>query len=990
MSHRPLRFLVVFASGLGLVWALGIGPGGSFLGGGHKTRARTEADRADLGREAPDPGSGVSMHDIEIPVREEEEPGEPPVLKYVVVVGELVGQIGRRMPARDVHITVFNKKLPPDERQLARVQGEEAIITFDGVPDPRSGFRDTKIREMTLTTDVRVDYLADDGSVATTLTCQHLDLSDVRFRVPGKAIIEQEGLTFSGEGLTYDKETGIFRFEHDVVARVTRFSLPGSDDEEQRGDEESAGPPPEKTIRCAGPFTFVPAEKPDDSTASEDTDLAEAVGGGVLTFENGVVATQGDTILDRCERLVMHVDKAGQDSGADGPPGEDAADAGRSELEITHVEAYGPLGEPARLRDPRATLLADVMLLEPASGGQAVVLRGSPRILDAAPNPSDDASTTRLSAGADREIRIEPDATAAGESADSTPPPEGPKTLLVSLLDGAWLRSESDDVARRFELGGDRLELILAQIEPDAALDAAPAESRGDTDATMALERLLAEGDARGSFSKGSFRGQRIEGRPRAGAAGETTDAFELRVSPDPTVDLVLSAPDAEVPRRAVVTTRDGELRYVPPMRREDPLQAIFTGRTEVSLFESDQIATSLEARDSLIVELAQDGEQRGLRSMVADGAVAFRSPRDGVSGGADRLRLLPAGTDQYKVVLDGSPAVCSRATEAGSDQVIRSRHIEYDPSSGHLRAVDRVDGVSTTMPGLAQDGSPGGPDHAPGKLSCRVLDVFQHRLADGEEELVVDAREAVAFDDPVRGVAATGAGMEYRRSTGRIRLEGDGAQPARVRRQRAQHGTPDVDSEPEVSIVAPLILLDQTDESLVAPTDGRVELVTTDARTGSRSRVVASSRGPIEYRGDRLLLRDEVLVRFRQDGEERRALWCDMATVVFRSESEQDAPERGSSGPATSGFDHLLAEGRVHLEQTEPRPLIGEGETLEWRVEGGRQVMILRGVHPKAWVDGLLTNRRLRYVADRFRLYEDTGEFEVENGEFSFVEDGR
>ena len=130
----------------------------------------------------------------------------------------------------------------------------------------------------------------------------------------------------------------------------------------------------------------------------------------------------------------------------------------------------------------------------------------------------------------------------------------------------------------------------------------------------------------------------------------------------------------------------------------------------------------------------------------------------------------------------------------------------------------------------------------------------------------------------------------------------------------------------------------------LDCPDNGEMVLTRGATENAGETTVVARSVGPIAYRAEKLTLEQRVVVTFQEDGVERRALWCDTATVLFR---EDDGGDGASGGTSMAGLDKLIAVGRVHIEQSEPRPLIGEGQTLEWWVEGDDQVMLLKGLRP-------------------------------------------
>ena len=250
-----------------------------------------------------------------------------------------------------------------------------------------------------------------------------------------------------------------------------------------------------------------------------------------------------------------------------------------------------------------------------------------------------------------------------------------------------------------------------------------------------------------------------------------------------------------------------------------------------------------------------------------------------------------------------------------------------------------------------------------PGTLTCDDLTVTLPS-EDGSGEVVVDARGNVVFEDTAEGLVSKCSHLHYEQSLGRIELRGVEDRPARVRRVSMDPTTEDGSGETEVSIVGPVIYIDQETRQLDCPEDGRVVMVQ-PARVGSDGerkkdqRVVARSKGPVQFANDELTLRRRVVVTFEEDGEEAQALWCDLATVHFHSESGPTAPAVTSgSTDALSGFDRIVAEGRVHMEQISPRELVGEGQRLEWWIEDGQRGMVWSGTRPQCWVTGLMSDK--------------------------------
>lgn len=1093
MTHTMLRFLVVFGIGVGLVWALGIGPGGSWFGE-HPAKGRDEAPPASGNRPPatiPSPEDGIQVRGLAIPVREEleDEPGVQ-VLKYWLRLGESVGGIEKHMRARNVQIEIHNKKAGDQDKIKANVHGAAALILFKTTPDPRSNFSDAEIEHMTLSEGVVVEYLDEEtGKAVTTLRSEVLELSDESFHAPGPAVIVQEGLYFEGEDLTYDKATGIFRFERNVTARVSRFSLPGAAaDPDPSGDGSDSGDEPvpvEKVIRCAGPCTFRPAEEPLDDAVSDpvarapdrdrDQDLTEVLGGGTLTFEDNVVATQGESILQNCAKLILHVDKEADKedpadpdlAGSEPEPGTDVEDGAappsddvakidakidaktdsktdEGKLGISRMEAYGSPGQRASLTDPRGELHGEVILLEPTDAGQEIVLRGSPEIKNVVagtPTPSTDevgdpSAATRISGGAKDEIRVRPiqadePETAASASEDPVEPAEPIERMALELRNrDAWLAAESSDPSKSFRLAGDKVDLLFRKVPapvdsdptPDEATpeEATPDEAtpdeqsppKEDASDSFELERLFAEGKASVAFAMGSFRGDRIVGSPSE--PGADVSSFEIVVTPNPVVHLDLPRdPEKEGSKDLAVDiqTDAGSLTYAPPADDTSPTAVNMKGKTHVAFHEDGVRVTTLDAEESVDVEF-QVGGASGIKSLVAAGSVVFESERQGVRGSGDSLVLIPIGAGEFKMDLRGSPAEVTQAVDDAEPRVIRARRIIYDPETGKLHAEDDVDGVIATLPGFGPEvadaeasssnsnNSPSDTDTEPAKsgaLRARVLDVTPIKAADGTDDLLVEAVGLVSFRDPQQGVDATGHRLVYRESAADATLYGTEDTPAKVVRvEEKDPAASDADETPStVSIKGPMILINKATQRLSCPRDGVVVLVRQDKVSKTKNRVAANASGPIVYQNDQLVLRDQVLIRFEADGKETRALWSDVATVVFAAK-DVGAREGGGGGADSAnasgnlGFEYLLAEGRVHIEQNEPRPLVGEGDTLEWRQIEGRDVMILKGIHPRAWVEGLMTNRHLRYVADTFRFFQGTDQFEVENGEFTFIGDER
>ena len=508
-----------------------------------------------------------TLEEGRIPVKEPhpEHPGVE-IFKYEVRFGSSAGRISKRMNVKDVVIDIYAKELPPDNRVIARVNGSDAVIVFPTAPDPHEGFRGAELESMTLTQDVLVEYLDEEtGEVLTTLRTDHLELSDAEFYAPGRAVIEQEGLYFAGDELRYDKASRSFSFQRNVEVRGTSFRLPGADD---GADPQPDSPAPAvmKKITCRGPFVYMPTpeaepasgeEDPGEETTdpsadpTDDLDLSQAIGGGLLTFSDRVVASQGETRLV-CERLEItldHVDETPTDeTPADQTPTDDVAESDDDEaaLDVTRMLAFGAPGSPATLIDAQGKLVADRISLDKTGGGQVIKLIGEPRIEDARLGSDENASS--ISARCAHEIELVPKtreevATLLGlDPADPAILPAPAEYMVLQLRDDARLEVDDPDPNKSLELTAADIDLLFERAEPpaeavpeeggDLATDDPATDAAGEAPApTFSLMQLVARGDAVGTFPAGEFRGDRIVTSPKG-------DAFELVISPNPSVNM--------------------------------------------------------------------------------------------------------------------------------------------------------------------------------------------------------------------------------------------------------------------------------------------------------------------------------------------------------------------------------------------------------------------------------------------------------------------
>ncbi len=966
-----VRFMLVLFSGVVLVWIFGVQSGEDLLGR-RVARERAEGSASTAAVETSangEPRADVSLTDAVIPVREalEDDPSVH-VLKYTISIGATKSGPSKRMPAEDVRIDIYNKKPKPDERVVARVHGDRATLLFLTPPDVTGGFRDAAIDAMTLYENVLVEYLDEAGRTMTTLETAELDLSDQSFRSNARCTIRQEGLEIHGDGLAYDKKSGSFSFEKNVFVEGTRFGLP---DETSGRDPSETGvaPAPEtvRTITCDGRFTFVPDEPAeagdpggDGGNEGSSHEQLASIGGGVLTFRDRVVGKQAGSTLN-CELLEISLDKAAPRSNGEATDEDEDAS-----LDISQVVATGTAARPAVLVDARGTIRGETLTLVKTDDGQVLTVVGDPQIADA--RLGDDG--TIISAGAKREIRLRPKPVTQ-DVATNDPDPGSDVAMaertVLELRVGAFLETKSAAPENDFRIDGDEIDVEFARAAPP---DEGPAAT-----SSLELLGLRSTGGARGTFAGGGFTGDVIEATPVASGGG--TSQFQIDVFPNPVVRLdTPPAKEGQKARAVVIRTEDGKLTYTPPDAPSDPTHAVFTGATTLTMREGDALLSTLTAQRTMTIEMTSDADETGLAALVAEGDVHFDSVEEGVVGDGDRLTLVPTSDGRQRVVLSGRPAIARTIDPSTGtpDKRVAARSITFDPETGRLHAVEEVEALaglklSVEGPGAAHDEGP------PGVLKCDELELLAR---EGTETILV-ATSRVVFDDPAKGLVAQGSRLVYRESQGFATLHGDGERFASVTRTEA--GADGAAESRHVTIHGPTIVLDQQTGSLHCPAAGTVTLVRPKSDTQKELRVVARSVGPIRYENGRLILTVDVAIGFAEDDRETRALLCDQATVLFAEASD------GESANGMGGLDKIIAVGRVHMEQTEPRALIAEGQRLEWTLLENDEEIFLSGSDPQCWVVGLLGDRDVRDEADWFRLRKNSEEVQAENGHTVFVD---
>ncbi|MFH0943796.1 MAG: hypothetical protein V2A76_01250 [Planctomycetota bacterium] len=952
MKSRVLtRFLLVLGVGLILVWIFGIDSDEGLLGRKSERVKVSEEEAAAAAKARRDPDSDVAVTGALIPVREElsDEPGVM-VRKYTVRIGYTASGNSKRMHAEEVAVDIFNGKAPPEERRIALIHGDEALIYFDSAPDAANGFKGAAITSMTLMKNVVVEYLDKDGVSLSELHSETLDLSDERFYVEGHAVILQEGLRVEGDELTYLKSDGSFSLERNVVVEGTRFALPSPDSGKADSGVELLDPAGEdgtaalKTITCDGRFTFVPEEAAEEAeevtvAAPDDTQVAQ-LGGGLLTFRENVVGAQGETELS-CDTLEITL--------ASLP----AAEAGgKKKLEVSHVLATGSVNRPATMTAPEGTLLGETVTLVKTDAGQVITLEGEPRILNARMGGSESGDGGSVfSAGAKSQIRFRPapapEAPPEGEAA--TAPAE--ESIVLELIEDAYLQTESEGEGDNFRIEGQKCDLEFARLPPDAS----DPEAKSGYD----LRQLLATGYPR------------VVMNSAAEAGGVPTDV---------TIQSLSNLTD---------------LTYTPAAPGQET-KAVFRGETELEVKEDGVVTTKLTSNRQLTILLGvadEEGGKGGFSSLVAEGEVVLENQSQNVHGTGDKMTLFPVEEGGYRLQLAGIPgdrAVATAGAEGEDRKVISGLLIDFDPKTGTLHATGQApDQVEAHFAGLdfASDfgaaREEGAPSEGQGLLLCDDLSVLS-----GEEGAppVVDATGNVAFDDPSRDISATCHRLYYEESLGVARLYGNEWKPATLTRSATPKNMADPSQEAAapprtVSISGPLLLLEKETGTLTCPDRGIVTMLSPGQEGGGKAqKITARSKGQIRYFQDRLVLHQEVVIGFEEDDSEIRALWCDVATVFF-SDSTVDEEQTSGIGDRAGGFDRIVADGRVHLEQIAPKDLIAEGQKLVWIRGTDDEVMFLSGTNPQCWVVGLLGDKNVRDEADWFRLYRNSNEVQAENG---------
>lgn len=976
---RVLRFLLVLLGGIALIWVLAIGPGGSLLGP-KKPRielpdavARTPSAAADSGA----PQESVSLGQATIPVREElkDRPGVK-VLKYQVYIGQTVGGMAKRMAAKDVRIDIYNKKPAPDERAVARVHGSDSLLNFSTAPDPAGGFRDASIESMTLLQDVLVEYLDESGNTATTLRCTRLELSNDQFTVPDRAFIDQPGLHIEGDHLLYDKSTGGFSFEKNVVVEGTRFGLPESEGSAAvPGDDPAVAEVP-KRIECAGGLTFEPAEEQDQKAprargkdgALDSTQLG-SLSGGLLTFRDRVIGSQGDSKL-YADRLEITLGKPDPSTVAATAPAGADSDRSRGKLDVRRVVATGTSEERARLVDRRGTLVGGTLTLEKTAAGQVVTMVGEPGILDGRlGDPADpEASKDTFTARAADSIRLHPAPvqTAASAPGDGAPAPE---TIVLELRKDGTLEMRGTDATKDFRIDGQSLDLAFDKSGSGAA-------------ETFALRELVATDRARATFASGDLSGDRIVATPRAGgAAGETS--FAVTVTPNPSVNLASTDEETGVASALAVASPNGRLDYVPAAAAGEVTRADFSGPTRLTRHLDGALDTTLDASKKLTIELKPDAAEAGsggLSSMTADGAVVFSSLSEGVAGRGEHLVLVPKDGGKQAFRLSGAPAWAKQdGGPSGENRELTASSIEFDPETNELHAVGSVEAIAAGLDlgaGIERErGAAADPNAAPGTLKCSELWI---RSGEGDAPPRIEASGDVSYDDAARRLAADADRLVYDGAAGLVYLYGTPSAPARIEQtDAAKEGA----KPSSVTVAGPELVLEQKTNVLTCARDGSILLTEPGATPAKDQRILARSQGPLRYANDRLVLQDEVVVTTSEGRSELRALWCDLLTAVF----DEVGSDRGQKGSAAT-LQRILGEGRVHLEQTEPRALTAEGQTFEWLL-GDEQALILRGTSPRCWIIGEQNGQRIRDEADEFRLYKDSERVDSVNGQSVYLD---
>ena len=926
-SRLLIRFSFVLVGGVILVWIFGVDSDEGLLGTKNERVkvSEEEARQAAKGRRNPD--SDVAVSGALIPVREElsDRPGVS-VRKYTVRIGYTASGASRKMHAEDVSVDIYNKKTPPEELLIARVHGDEAWINFQSAPDAANGFKDAEIDSMTLMQNVVVEYLNADGDSVSELHSETLDLSDQRFYVEGRAVITQEGMRVEGDGLTYLKDGGSFTLERNVKVEGTKFGLPATDSKDELGVVA-----PGAVSDAVATFKTITCDGkftfvPEEEPAVGTGDESEPDFGQMAKLGGGLLTFRDNVVASQDESSVA-CDQL-EITLKSLPPAEPG---GKKKLQVTHVVATGSPTRKATMTDPKGTLMGETVTLVETEAGQVITLNGEPRIKDA------HMGDTVFSAGARDQIRFRP-VKVEGVEAD---------TILLELIENAYLQTEGGAEGGDFRIEGKKFDLEFAKLpaEPGAAESGA---SQGSLD----LRQLLATG---------------------------SPQVLMNSVSKDGVATLV------------TIRSLSGDLVYTPPKSKDEQTQAVFNGATLLTVAEAAQVTTTLKSSDRLTILMDSPGTEGGggPSSLVAEGTVDFENSAQHVRGTGEKMTLFPSGDGKYRLSLAGTPDHLASATKGGPDEeakVISGLQIDFDPETGALVAERQVEARLAGLDfasGFGSGKTPEDPADSQAVLRCEKLTV----RPEGEDgTAVIEAEGSVVFDDPDQAIRANCYRLYYKETEGLARLFGNDLRPATLTRYAPGQQT---DGPPqEVSISGPLLLLEKATGRLTCAERGTVVLLRPAAdENGKAQKIAGRSRGPIRYFEDRLVLHQEVVIAFEEDQTETRAVWCDVATVFF-SEKQAD-PERASGNNSTAGgLDRIEAVGRVHLEQSAPKDLMGEGQKLVWILGSNDEVMTLSGTNPQCWVVGLLGDKNVRDEADWFRLDMKSNEVLAENGRTVLLKD--
>lgn len=992
LGRRLILLSCLLAGGVAIVWLFGVDEGESLLRAGRSpgsadskepvveaaehspSTARAETD------DPQTPGAkSLAVGNARIPIREglTDRP-DIRVLKYLILIGSSDGAIGRRVRASDVRIEVYNKKPDPESKKVAVITGGNAEIEFSEPPDPNTGFRDARLLSMSLRSGNRIEYLDESEAPIAVLQNDDLHLTDDEITGEGPCTIDLKGLLVSGTGLRYDRVGGGLELHRDIVIRGRSFELPSRKVQEAAAPASSDEPSedePEKTIACTGPFTFQPKKAEDRGAGAADAEISSLLSEGTMSFHGSVVATQGDRSRLECEDLEIVLDES-----APAAPAAVPGAAAENKLNVSRMFARGSSTKPCVLDDSMGKFVAETLLQEEKPDGTWVTLNGHPRVEDASLAASDGATEPQeagpsFDASASRQIRLRPGAPPEATPGAAPGAPIG-RRFLVEIDGDAKLSAAGLSGDETVDLSAEMIEMHLASAPPAAEGDAnAKAESGAG------LERLLARGDATGTLSKGVFRGDRIELVPVSTGSAEANESpFRLSIEPNPDVRFVLSpGTDESPPQDARFKTENGRFDWMPATAAA-PASAVFTGPTALDLTEGGTVTTRLNAAESIELVLSEVDGKQGISSLVARGAVSFQDQNAGLAGSGREMTLEPREGRQGRMRLFGSPAKAEIRDPDGKTQVVEANRIAVDPEDGSLEAEDSV---VVRLSGLGLAGgdraatAPARPDAPPARLMCQFLDVRR----DETGRNVVKARRGVSIEDEANSVSARSEELDYVENDGRIFLRGAPGVPASLTRLLGADagGSPNF-----VTITGPDLRIDSATSNLTCEREGRIELVQPIAEGARSTKVRARSAGPIRYGEGVLDLSTDVIIYFDEDDVEVRSLFCDRAKVFFsQAENPESAPAAGASDAKArmGGFEELLAEGRVHLIQTQPRDMEAEGHQLRWRVVDGKETLYLRGSSPRCWIRGLSENSHLRYEADSFVVLMGSQDFTAENG---------